>query len=110
MLSEGLIHHTQNTFSSLTLLVDKKDSTWHFWVNYRVLSATTIQSWFPNPTIDDLLDELGHTSTFFFQFDLRYHQIRMHPEDIHKIVFCTFDGHYEFLVIPFGLTNASSSF
>ncbi|KAF3643747.1 Bidirectional sugar transporter SWEET1a [Capsicum annuum] len=71
------------------------------------LNKVTVKNKYPLPKIDDLFDQLQGDS-YFSKIDLRsgYHQLRVRECDIPKEPFRTWYGHFKFLVISFGLTNA----
>lgn len=89
----------------------KKDGGYRLYVNYRALDALTMKDTFPIPIVDLLLGELKET-TIYSKLDLRsfFHHIRVHHSDTEKTTFRTHQKYFEFMVMPFSLTNALATF
>ena len=83
----------------------KKDDTLQMCIDYRKINKVTMKNKYPLPRIEDLLNQLKGVGVFS-KIDLRsgYYQLRVKDIDVPKTAFRTRYGHYEFLVMPFGLT------
>jgi hypothetical protein len=93
------------------MFVDKRDGGRRMCEDYRNLNNVTIKNTYPLPRTRDLFDQVRGAGVFS-KIDLwsGYHQIKIKKEDIPKAAFVSRYRHHEYLVVPFGLTNASTIF
>jgi hypothetical protein len=111
LLDKGYIYLSSSPWGYPMLFVKKKDQALRLCVDYRPLNIVTINNRYPLPRIDILFDQLVGAKVFS-KIDLYsgYHQIKIHLEDIPKTAFSTRYGLHEYLVMSFGLTNATAHF
>ncbi|UYV64628.1 K02A2.6-like, partial [Cordylochernes scorpioides] len=111
LLEHKLIRISDSPWAFPVVMVPKKDGNKRMCIDYRRLNEITLDDRQPLPHIQDMFDRL-HGSRLFSTLDVAwgYWQIEMDPQSIQKTAFVTNDGHYEFLVMPFGLKNAASTF
>lgn len=111
LVANGWVVPSSSPWGAPILLVPKPDGTMRVCVDYRALNALTVKNRYSLPRVDDLLDSLSG-ATVFTALDLAsgYWQIRLKPEDCAKTAFNTHEGHYEWKVLPMGLSNAPATF
>ena len=110
-LASGFIRPSKSPAGALILFVRKKNGSLCLCVDYRGLNNLTIKNRYPLPLIGESLDRLGRAKRFT-QLDLTnaYHRMRIREGDEWKTAFRTRYGHFEYQVMPFGLSNAPASF
>ena len=111
LMAKQFIRPNTSPWRAPVLLVKKKDESSRLCVDYRQLNKMTIKNKYPLPRIDDLMDQL-YGSSVFSKIDLRsgYHKILVNADDVQKTAFRSRYGHYEYVVMPFGVTNAPAVF
>lgn len=86
------------------VLVKKKDGTLHMCIDYQDLNRNTLKKIYPIPCIVEFMDEL-RVAKYFSKIDMCSAY-----QDVAKTSFLFHYGHFEFLVMPFRLTNAPATF
>ena len=110
-LARGWIRPSKSSAGAPILFAKKKDGSLRLCVDFRGLNRITVRNKYPIPLIDELLIQLGGAK-IYTQFDIReaYHKIRVADGYEWKTAFRTKYGLFEYLVVPFGLTNAPAIF
>jgi Reverse transcriptase (RNA-dependent DNA polymerase) len=110
-LAKGFIRESKSPAGAPILFAPKKDGGLRLCVDYRGLNAITVKNRYPLPLITEIMDRVTGAQ-YFSKIDLKdaYYRIRIKPGDEWKTAFRTRYGHYEFLVVPMGLTNAPATF
>ena len=110
-LAAGLIRPSSSPAGAGFFFVGKNDGSLRPCIDYRGLNAITVKNCYPIPLISSAFAKL-QKAQFFTKLDLRNanHLVRIKEGDEWKTAFNTPRGHYEYLVIPFGLTNAPAVF
>ena len=110
-LSKGFITPSKAAYFSPVLFALKANENLRFCVDYRKLNALTKRNRYPLPLIDEIIDKLRRCK-HLTRLDIiaAFNKIRMHPDSEDLTTFTTALGQYKYRVLPFGLTNGSSSF
>eukprot|EP00253_Pinus_taeda_P017619 PITA_17619 len=110
-LDQGVIRPSSSPCMTSIILVLKKDSRWRMCMDYHALEKISIKNRYPLPRIDDLLDQLKNV-VYFTKLDLHNdcHQVRIAEHDVWKTTFKTKQGLFKWMVMPFRLCNAPTTF
>ena len=110
-LDSGRLRPSESPWGTNVIFAKKKDGALRFCVDYRGLNDLTVRNSYPLPHTEDLFDRL-QGARYFSKIDLRtgFYQIPLAEADREKTAFRTRYGHFEWTVLPMGLTNAPATF
>lgn len=110
-LKKGFIRPSESPAGYPVLFQKKKDGSLRLCIDYKKLNEVTVRNSYPIPLITDIIERVKGAK-YFSKLDLRsaYNLIRIREGDEYKTAFRTKYGHYEYLVMPFGLRNAPATF
>ena len=110
-LKKGFIRESKSLAGAPILFAPKKDGGLRLCVDYRGLNAVTVKNRYPLPLITEIMDRVTGAQ-YFSKIDLKdaYYRLRIKAGDEWKTAFRTRYGHYEFMVVPMGLTNSPATF
>ena len=111
LLKKGLIRLLISLQGSPMLFIPKLGGKQRICINYRALNQATTKNGFPLPRIQDYLNSLGGAKQFSkLNLVLEYQQLLVNEANVYKTTFNTRNSKYEFIVMPFRLTNAPTTF
>lgn len=110
-LAQGFIRPSHSPYAAPCFFINKKDGDLRLCIDYRKLNGITIRTRYPLPRINEIINKVA-TGKLFTALDLRgaYNRIRVCAGDESKLAFITNFGLFEFLVMPFGPTDAPGYF
>ncbi len=107
LLRIRIVQESNSPWSSPIIAVRKKDSTLRLCIDYRKLNDVTCKDAFPLPHCDDLLNAAGQgTQQVITKLDMMqgYHQVPLSADASQKSAFVMPEGHYQYRMMPYGLT------
>ena len=114
LLENGLIEPSTSEWRSPVVMLKKPgDAGYRFAIDYRKVNAVSEKTSFPLPSLDDVWDAIGEAkATYFAVLDMAsgFWQLPLHPDTKHKSSFITQQGQYQWNRMPFGLSNATTTF